>query len=409
MAAWSILSLALGGVFLAATIVTVPDAAMSKPKFQIIYTFQGGSDGAQPIGGLARDEAGNLYGATGFGGGAGGGNCNTGGGCGTIYKIDARGHESVLYAFGAYPDGSYPFPVVLDSSGNIYGAALWGGDRNCGCGTAYKIDKHGKFTVLHTFENGSDGGFPESALVMDTAGNLYGTTVAGGPTGGCTNQNPPGCGTIYKIDAKGNETVLYGFAGPDGSDPSAALLRDSKGNLFGSALTGGVYGYGNVFELTSAGKFRDLHDFTGSGADNGYPYDGLAEDKSGNLYGTTEWHPAGSNTFGTVFEIARKGDALTTLFTFDLTDGGYPVAGLLRDSKGDLFGTTLSGGDCPYNECGIVFEIRKSGSESAVYNFQEGNDGYAPQAILVSDKAGNLYGTALGGATGDGVVFKIAP
>ena len=110
-----------------------------------------------------------------------------------------------------------------------------------------------------------------------------------------------------------------------------------------------------------------------------------------------------------MFKLAQNKDTLTTLFTFDLTDGGYPVAGLYRDGKGDLFGTTLSGGICRYNECGVVFELKEDGSESTVYNFMEGNDGYAPQSVRVSDGKGNLYGTALGGKTGDGVVYRITP
>jgi uncharacterized repeat protein (TIGR03803 family) len=381
-------------------------------NFEILYAFKGGSDGSWPNGGVAQDASGNLYGAT----TSGGGSANCSGGCGTVYKLDRQRKESVLYRFTGEADGQYPFPVILDASGNVYGATLWGGNPDCqgygSCGVVYKLDPSGTQTVLHTFEGTSDGANPEAALVMDSAGNLYGTTLAGGSGGGCSDYNPPGCGTVFEVSSSGPETVLHAFTGEDGANPSAALLLDLAGNLYGSTLTGGTYDYGTIFKLSKSGKLTVLHEFTGSSPDNGYPYDGLTSDSAGNLYGTTEWHPSGADVFGTVFELSPKSRTLTTLYSFDLCDGGYPVAGLLRDPNGILYGTTLSGGKNHNGLCvggGTVFELDKKGGEFTLDVFGGKKKGSAPQSILLQDKAGNLYGTALDGPKQNGIVFKITP
>jgi len=328
----------------------------------------------------------------------------------------------VLYRFSGGADGWYPFPVILDSAGNLYGATIWGGSPNCqghgNCGVVFKLDTAGKFSVLHSFTGGKDGTNPESQLVMDTAGNLYGTTVAGGAGGGCLNQNPPGCGTVFKLDKDGNETVLHAFNGEDGADPSAGLLLDRDGTIYGATIDGGTYAtqifadqsiccHGTIFKLDKRGRVTVLHSFTGLRPDNGVPYDGLIEDDKGILYGTTEFHPPGSNIFGTVFSLNKKGGPVSELFTFDLEDGGYPVAGLIRDNSGNLYGTTLGGGHgC---QCGTVFKLDPQGRETILHKFTQKTDGAAPQSILVRDDAGNLYGTALYGAHHNGVVFKITP
>ena len=214
---------------------------------------------------------------------------------------------------------------------------------------------------------------------------------------------------VAQVDTNGNESVLYAFKGSDGADPSAGLLLDSAGNLYGSTLEGGTYNSGTIFKLGKDGKETVLHHFTGQSPDNGYPYDGLISDGAGNFYGTTEGHPEGSNIYGTVFRLTEKTRAMTELFSFDLLDGGYPLAGLLRDAKGNLYGTTLSGGSCNYNQCGVVFEVDRNGNETTLHNFSEGKQGEAPQTILVQDKAGNLYGTALRGPARNGIVYRIKP
>ena len=375
--------------------------------YRVLYAFKGGADGEQPNGGLARDASGNLYGATWFGGGSA--NCSSG--CGTVFKLDRSGHETVLHAFKG-DDGAMPNPVLLDGDGNIYGTAMLGGDRACTagpCGIAYRLAPDGTFTLLHMFEGGTDGTYPQSRLVRDAAGTLYGTTLAGGAGGGCANQNPSGCGTVFAIAAAGTETVLHAFAGPDGANPSAGLLRARSGALYGTTTQGGAHNSGTVFKLAVDGSETVLHHFTGRAPDNGYPYADLIADGAGNLYGTTEFHPSGANIFGTVFKISRKGGAMTELFSFDLEDGGYPEAGLVRDPDGNLYGTTLSGGGCPANECGTVFKLNPNNTETVLHGFQEKADGQAPRSLLVRDRFGNLYGTALGGRHNAGVVFEVTP
>jgi uncharacterized repeat protein (TIGR03803 family) len=393
-------------IFLSAAVFAPLPATAQKLK--VLYEFKGGEDGLEPSGGLVQDAAGNFYGTTISGGGST--NCHEG--CGTVYKLDTHGKETVLYRFTGLSDGQYPWPVVLDKAGNIYGTTFQGGISNCenygSCGVVYKLEPGGTFTVLHTFkgEPNSDGANPESGLVMDSSGNLYGTTVDGGTPGGCPNWYPPGCGTVYKIDTHGKETILHYFDGEDGQNPSAGLILDRQGDLYGSTLNG-AYRFGTVFKLSPDGKETVLHNFSGGPPDNGYPYDGLARDDTGNLYGTTEWHPSGSNIYGTVFKLSPKGDALTTLFTFDLLDGGYPLSGLIRDSAGTLYGTTAYGGNCKYNGCGTVFRVDRNGDETVLYNFHTGPDGHAPSGILLRDQAGNLYGTSQGGTHHAGLIYEI--
>jgi len=395
-------------VLVTATLIALLSEAAPARTFQILYAFKAGNDGFWPNSNMAMDGSGNLYGATADGGGS----VNCRGGCGTLFRLDTGGKETVLYSFTGKADGQYPMGVILDATGNIYGATLWGGNPDCegnnnSCGVVYKLDRKGRLTVLHTFEGDGDGTNPEAALVMDSSGNLYGTTLAGGAGGGCVTNYPPGCGTVFEISTNGQEMILHAFAGSDGANPSAGLLRDTDGNLYGSTLFGGASGAGTIFKVSKEGKETVLHDFTGGVLDNGYPYDGLAWDGGENLYGTTEGHPLGSNVFGTVFKLDRKTGDFTTLFKFDLTDGGYPISGLLRDAKGNLFGTTLSGGSCQYNQCGTVFEIDKDGRETTLHNFSEGKKGDAPQSIPVRDAAGNLYGTALDGPNGAGIIYRL--
>jgi uncharacterized repeat protein (TIGR03803 family) len=378
--------------------------------FTVLHAFKGGTDGFWPDGGLGRDASGNLYGVTNAGGGSPA--CHEG--CGTIYKVDTHNKETILYSFTGGADGSYPFPVVLDAADNLYGTTIWGGNPNCdgyaSCGVVFKLDTKGKFAVLHTFTGGSDGANPEATLVLDAEGNLYGTTLTGGAGGGCANQYPPGCGVVFKVDKSGNETILLAFDGTHGSNPSGSLLLDEQGTLFGTTTQGGIYNNGTVFKLKKSRKEIVLHNFTGNSPDAGDPYDGLVRDSAGNLYGTTEGHPEGSNIFGTVFKLSDQGGPMTELFSFDLVDGGYPLAGLVREKAGNLYGTTNSGGGgCQANVCGTVYKVDKNGNETILYNFQGKGDGGNPGSLLVLDGAGNLYGTSLPGAHNDGVVFEITP
>jgi len=196
----------------------------------VLYSFPGAGDGRHPYSGVIRDAAGSLYGTTGGGGTAG---------LGVVYKLDTAGHETVLYNFTGGADGSNPSGgVIRDSAGNLYGTTASGGTANWG--VVYKLDPSGHETVLHSFTGGADGGRPLAGVTRDSAGNLYGTTGAGGTTGS---------GVVYELDAAGQETVLYSFTGYDGRNPYAGVIRDSAGNLYGTTCYGGKRGGGVVFKI----------------------------------------------------------------------------------------------------------------------------------------------------------------
>jgi uncharacterized repeat protein (TIGR03803 family) len=405
--------LSLTAVFILAVIA--PSSAQAR-DYKVLHRFHGAADGEYPVGGLVQDAAGNLFGVAGWGGGKG---CS-GGGCGMVFKLDATGKFTVLHRFTGEADGSYPDSLIRDQAGNLYGVAGSGGGKGCfegqGCGTVFKLDVTGKFTVLHRF-TGKDGALPQS-LKRDQAGNLYGETGNGG-SGHCYYQiYKIGCGTVFKLDATGKETVLYSFRGsPDGDDPSGGVVLDATGNLYGTTPDDGVYGYGNVFEL-GKGKETVLYSFD-DGTDGGQP-NGLIADKAGNLYGTTSTggnipcYP-NSNGCGTVFEFDTTGKE-TVLYSFlgsPHTDGELPLAPLIMDNVGNLYGTTLQGGVYSY---GTVFELTKRGKEIVLHSFK-GSDGASPEYdSLIQDKDGNLYGTTpLGGGSacfggmGCGVIFELTP
>lgn len=266
------------------------DDSMSGTVFELdpesnlteLYRFaplkSGDTDGANPFAGLVADAAGSLYGTTNVGGTEFGsttvcrsfeGNGRPDYGCGTVFKLDTNGQETVLHSFTGPPDGEYTrADLVMDAAGNLYGTTQGGGtSANCpvtfGCGIVFKIDTAGNETVLHSFTGAPDGATPYSGLILDDAGNLYGTTLQGG-TGGCPAPSgigvalagPIGCGSVFKIDTTGKETVLYSFAGgtTDGANPVADLLIDADGNLYGTTVLGGTANGGTVFELKAPGS-----------------------------------------------------------------------------------------------------------------------------------------------------------
>lgn len=303
---------------------------------------------------------------------------------------------SVLYAFtgGAEGYGAYA-PVVLDAAGNLYGTAEYGGIY--GYGTVFKLDTSGTITVLHSFFG--EGQYPLGGLLLDAAGNLYGTTQYGGL----------GHGTVFKVDTSGNYTTLYSFTGgTDGAKPMAGVVRDAKGNIYGTTFLGGSpqcsggQGCGVVFKLDLQGNETVLYMFAG-GADGANPW-GVILDKTGNLYGTTS--DLESTGWGTVFKLSKTAKK-TVLHTFagNNADGGYPYAPLVVDAAGYLYGTTQYGGG-PY---GTVFKLNTSGKKYAVlHSFTGGADGAQPFAPVVFDPAGNLYGTTYwGGTSNAGTVFKV--
>jgi uncharacterized repeat protein (TIGR03803 family) len=356
-----------------------------------LYSFPGGLDGSNPFGGVVRDSAGNLYGTT-----ENGGDFNFG----TVYKIDNAGNETVLHSFAGGSDGASPVAgLVRDSAGNLYGATPNGGGPSSS-GTVFKVNSSGKETVLHGFAGGARGSLPQRGVIVDSAGNIYGTTEVGGDRS-CNNQS--GCGVVFELNASGMETVLHTFTPTDiAANPVSSLVRDAAGNLFGTTFHGGV-GVGTVFELDATGKETILYIFSGA-ADGGFPLDGLLVDGE-DLAGITS--SGGTNQRGVAFKIDKFGNE-TVLHNFTGgTDGSSPSGVLIRDSAGNLYGTTLYGG--AFNK-GTAFELDPTGRETILHSFTGGSDGANPFGGLVRDSQGSLYGTTEhGGVFGFGGVFKITP
>jgi uncharacterized repeat protein (TIGR03803 family) len=348
----------------------------------VLHTFTGG-DGAWPGAALIADAAGNLYGTT------------TGGGLnfGTVFKLtlnaDGTYTHGVLHTFTGYPsDGAVPRGLIADAAGNLYGMTTAGGGSACfdyGCGTVFKLTPNldGTYSesVLYNFTGSSDGLYPFGDLIADAAGNLYGTTAYGGGSG-CDGY---GCGTVFELtpnlDGTYSETVLHNFTGGrDGAKPVAVrLLADAAGNFYGTTSEGGgshacATGCGTVFKLTPNldGTYSEsvLHSFDG-GSEGQTPYAGLIADAAGNLYGTTY---AGGVILsdcrgwcGTVFTLTPTG-TLRVLHSFTFSDGANPVAGLIADAAGNLYGTTAAGGGsaCPDFGCGTVFKQTVSATFNGV-------------------------------------------
>lgn len=316
-----------------------------------VYSFNVGSGAYNPYEGVVAGPNGTLYGSS------GGGAHNTG----TVYELTSSGDERVLYTDGTGLDGYAPGGLVLDPAGNIYGTTDEGSydDGNvvklivCGAETPLCPE-----TVLYTFTGSGDidGAWPAGSLIIDSLGNLYGTTYGGGFTNCIIQGSKEGCGTVFKVAPSGKETVLYRFAGgTDGANPVAGLTPDKQGNLYGTTFYGGTYNLGTVFKLDSSGNETILHSF-GEGKDGQNPAAGVILDKEGNIYGTTEYGGAYSNatTDGTIFEISTSG-AETVLHNFNyFTDGANPLAGLVMDAKGNLYGTASEGGKY---YLGTIFEL----------------------------------------------------
>jgi uncharacterized repeat protein (TIGR03803 family) len=307
----------------------------------------------------------------------------------------------VLHAFRDPKNGLDPSGLVEDLAGNLYGVTGAGGDLNCdltgswGCGIVYRLNPAGGETVLHRFDGSpTDEGGPMGRLVRDAQGNLYGTTIG----------SPLYCGTVFKIDNTAKKSVLHIFScGADGGIPQAGLLRDSAGNLYGTTSAGGASGQGTVFRIDTSGKESVLYSFTG-GSDGGTPQAALIRDSVGNLYGTTadggnliNCNLTGSAGCGVVFKLDTSG-LETVLHTFTGPDGIFPNTALIRDAAGNLYGTTANGGDLSCNltgisGCGVVFKLDVSGNLKLLYVFKGGADGGIPSADLLQDSTGNLYGS----------------
>jgi uncharacterized repeat protein (TIGR03803 family) len=378
-------------------------ATFSGVQATAIHSFGSSQDGQNPLGNLIFDSAGNLDGTTSAGGLYG---------KGTVFEMSPNGTDTILHSFGSGNDGQNPFGnVIFDSAGNLYGTTSAGGMS--GKGTVFELSPNGPETVLYNFGSGADGQNPYAGLIFDTAGNLYGTTVNGGTYGH---------GTAFELSPNGGggwtETVLYSFgSGSDGQNPYAGLIFDNSGNLYGTTYGGGTYGYGTAFELSPNGGEgwieTVLYTF-GNGTDGRNPHAGLIFDSSGNLYGTTV--NGGANGGGTAFEVSPNGGgwAETVLYSFGSgsSDGLNPNAGLVFDYSGNLYSTTANGG---LHSGGTVFELspfnganNRCCREVQIYNFGSGTDGRNPNAGVVFSTSGNLYGTTVsGGVYGGGTVFGI--
>jgi uncharacterized repeat protein (TIGR03803 family) len=413
-------SISMRGVLVILLVMLSTSIVHAAIQEQVLHSFGSGRDGAEPSGALVFDAAGNLYGETRIGGASE---------AGTVFELTPNGDgtwtEEVLYSFGSQShDGAYPSGgLVFDAAGNLYGTTQdGGGTLGCtgDCGRVFELTPNGDGTwtetTLYIFVGNPDGSDPLGGLIIDSAGNLYGTTQYGGPYA---------YGTVFELTPNGNgtwtEQILHSFRGykTDGRYPRGGLVRDAAGNLYGTTFNGGsTYQYGAVFGMKpKAGGGWDeglLHSFTNNSTDGNYPESRLVLDAAGHLYGTT--YEGGALNGGVVFELGRKpGGAWEEVILHDFKsynhhpDGACPLAGLTFDANGDLVGTTTIGGAYDY---GTVFGMkRKAGGgwdEGVLYSFSESSDGYSYS--LVVDAAGNLYGiTYVGGAYGSGTVFEITP
>jgi uncharacterized repeat protein (TIGR03803 family) len=330
--------------------------------------------------------------------------------------------ETVLYSFTGGQDGQPSTQLqgndslVIDSSGNLYGTTN-GGGANSG-GALFKLDSSGKYTVLHSFcFQDCPGGSAPTSLIRDVSGILYGTTLGGGADQ-FTPAGTLGAGTIFKLDSAGNYTLLYSFCAQanctDGLHPYGRLAEDGSGNLYGTTQDGGANNGGTVFKLDPAGNYSILYSFCSQAncIDGASPNAGLFEDASGNFFGTAV--NGGASGFGTAFKLDTAGH-YTVLYNFcsqaNCSDGEYPFAGLVGDASGNLYGNTFNGGNTNGGIVpggGVAFKIDSSGKFIVLHTFcQQGNctDGGNPASSFIKDSSGNFYGTTIDGY--DGEVFKL--
>jgi uncharacterized repeat protein (TIGR03803 family) len=330
-------------------------------QYQVLYSFQGGDDGDYPTAGVTGDGTGNLYGATqGFNGATG-----------TLFKLSQAGQETVLFRFSSFADGSAPSTTpVLDAAGNVFGTTEYGGDASCGshqsgCGVIYEMTAGGKFRTLYTFASAAEAQ-PTTGVVNDAKGSLYGSTEFGGDMN-CYYGF--GCGSIFKLDKTGKFTVLHRFGKfKDGWFPGAVTL-DAAGNLYGTTIGGGYRncvpsnrdnsGCGTIFKIDTAGQFSTLFTFTPEIIINP-DYNALSLDSQGNIYGS-QVH-GGANNNGFVFELDTNGN-FTDLMDFPpySNDSGFFANSVIRDKGGNFYGMMQDGGevDCgaARNGCGTVFSL----------------------------------------------------
>jgi uncharacterized repeat protein (TIGR03803 family) len=377
------------GVFLlwAAAAVALP-----AQTFTSLFSFDG-TDGSYPYAELVQATDGNQYGTT-YAGGANG--------VGTLFKITPGGTLSILNSVDGSPVGG----LVQATNGDFYGTTDHGGTSNTcpksfvgGCGTVFKITPGGIVTTLLSFDY-TDGANSFAGLIQGADGNLYGTTEQGGANSKtCEDYSAEGCGTVFKISPGGTLTTLHSFDGADGFLINAGLVQGTDGNFYGATLLGGGPNYdGTIFKITANGSFTTIYSFCDliTCANGIEPQGALVQGTDGNFYGTTSI--GGANDYGTVFKITPNG-VLTTLHSFDSTDGAYP-GGVIQATDGNFYGTTFEGGangaECDERGCGTVFKMTPSGALTMLYSFCSLSgcvDGQQPEAGLVQATDGTFYGT----------------
>ena len=339
--------------------------------------------------------------------------------CATTAIPSSAQSYTTLVDFNVFHGTNPASTLVQGADGNFYGTSRLGG---VGGGTVFKMSPGGKLTLLHSF-GGKNGAYPLSGLVQGTDGNFYGTTSQGGIHHNCSNIGLDGCGSIFKITPSGTATSLYSFDGSDGAYLVSGLVLAIDGNFYGTTYEGGnlnclaPHGCGTVFRITPAGDLTTVHTFNGS--DGYWPEAGLVQGADGNLYGTTFY--GGTTGNGTVFRITSG--TLTTLYNFcsqpNCTDGWGPRGQIAQGTDGNFYGTTASGGiynDCVdlAGTCGTVFRITPAGVLTTLHSF-DNSDGANPNGLMQATD-GNFYGTTLDGGDfscdslyGCGTVFEITP
>ena len=359
-----------------------------------VYSFAGGSGGANPQAMLAQGTDSDFYGTTYSGG------TND---VGTVFKISASGMLIDLYSFTGGEDGANPASALVEGKdGNFYGTTAYGGAY--GAGNVFQMNSDGELTNWYSFTGADDGSVPEAALVLGSEGEFYGTTSYGGAYGS---------GNVFELNPDGAETNLYSFTGGDDGDlPVARLVQGNDGYFYGTTSSGGRFGNGTVFKINGGGAFTSLYEFGEvinafyGPEDGGYPQAGLVQGGDGYFYGTTAY--GGTYDNGTVFKVGSQG-GLTSLdsFTGVYGDGANATNDLVEGSDGFLYGTTSAGGT--YGN-GTIFKLSTNGTLTTLYSFSGINgDGANPAAGLALGSDGNFYGTTYnGGAGGNGTVFRFS-
>jgi uncharacterized repeat protein (TIGR03803 family) len=418
---WTAFALAL---LCALTIAATPPAHAQ--TLTVLHVFGGTEDGQNPDVGLTIDAAGNLYGTTATGGS---------GEHGVAFKLskaDSGWVLTALHSFSGGSDGDSPQGrLLLAKDGTLYGTTIQGGgsgDCLTRCGTVFHLTPSPTApktalapwnkTIVHNF-NGTDGYMPQGDLTFDHAGNIYGTTEQGGSSA-CRDNGIDGCGVVYELiatrDGGWDETLIFAAQGGSaGSEPIDGVVFDPSGNLYGALEADGPFNWGLIYQLSPSGpgwKEQPAYIFDG-GSNGGVPEAGLIADASGNLYGTTRF--GGINSCGTVFQLTPSGGgwSINTIYSFPgQPDGCGPQAKLVMDAAGSLYGTTTLGGQGFGGGAGTVFKLTPANggwAYSLLHDFV-GIDGAYPASSLVFDANGNLYGTTTqGGASNAGVVFEITP